>query len=55
MKTILKVSLIVLSLSFLTSESYVLWLGSTPVKIMAIQQEENFSKVLVNPKAGIEW
>lgn len=47
MKTSLKVSLIVLSLSFLTSASYVSWLDSTPVKIIAVHQEENFSEVLV--------
>ncbi|WP_144818400.1 DUF943 family protein [Enterobacter sp. DE0047] len=47
MKTSLKVSLIVLSLSFLTLLSYVSWLDSTTVKIIAVHQEENFSEVLV--------
>lgn len=47
MKTILKFSLIVLSLSFLTSSSYVSWLDSTTVKIIAVHQEENFSEVIV--------
>ncbi|WP_312454957.1 DUF943 family protein [Pseudescherichia sp.] len=47
MKTNLKATLIVLSLFFLTSASYVSWLDSTPVKIIAVHQEENFSEVLV--------
>lgn len=60
MKTNLIVSLIVLSLSFLTSASYVSWLDSIPVKIIAIHQEENFSEVLVKnfpitDKGKIEW
>ncbi|WP_312632913.1 DUF943 family protein [Pseudescherichia sp.] len=47
METSLKVSLIVLSLSFLTLLTYVSWLDSTTVKIIAVHQEENFSEVLV--------
>lgn len=47
MKTNLKATLIVLSLFFLTSASYVSWLDSTPVKIIAVHQEESFSEVLV--------